>query len=169
MPTRYDSNRLYPDAITTEQWTAWQEIHHHGRLEDADYVLARPVFGDPMALMAARWTFYHAGLRHLIKALAVATLLFSPALPSFAAGPCKVNVNTSSPLQLQLFARTGPVLAARLASGRPYKALEAVDAVKGVGPSWMAVNGPHVALSGPTTCGEKIKAAPKVAAQSPKL
>lgn len=65
-----------------------------------------------------------------------------------------MNVNASSPAQLQFFACTGPVLAARLASGRPYGALEAVDAVKGVGPSWLAVNGPHVALSGPATCSE---------------
>jgi hypothetical protein len=91
--------------------------------------------------------------------------------PAFAAAPCRINVNAATPAQLQLFARTGPALAGRLASGRPYRHLEAVDAVKGVGPSWLTVNGPHVAFSGPTTCTAKLRApkTPKITAQSPKL
>jgi DNA uptake protein ComE-like DNA-binding protein len=102
-----------------------------------------------------------------------ATVLSFLTLPTFAApqAPCRINVNAATAAQLQLFARTGPALALRLTSGRPYRHLAAVDAVKGVGPSWLAVNGPHVAFSGPTTCKAKIPSpkAPKVAAQPPKL
>ena len=101
---------------------------------------------------------YVRSLRNIGKAGASLLLAAVLSLPAFAAEPCKVNVNTASPQELQLLARTGPVLSLRLASGRPYKSLEAVDAVKGIGASWMAVNGPHVAFSGPTTCTEKIKA-----------
>lgn len=110
-------------------------------------------------------------LRHMLRGVKAAILLFCLSLPAFAAPPCKVNVNTATPEQLQLFARTGPVLALRLASARPYRRLEAVDAVKGVGPAWLAVNGPHVAFAGPTTCTAKVAApkAPRVAAQAPKL
>lgn len=98
--------------------------------------------------------------------LALAALL---SLPGFAAEPCSINLNSATATQLQLFGRTGPVLAGKLASGRPYKALEDVDAVKGIGPAWLVVNGPHVALTGPTTCTEKIKAARKIVVQGPKL
>lgn len=108
---------------------------------------------------------------HQFRAICLAALLFFLSWPAFAAPPCKVNVNTASPEQMQLLARTGPVLALRLASGRPYRHLEAVDAVKGVGPSWLSVNGPHVAFTGPTTCTAKVAAptVPRVAAQAPKL
>jgi hypothetical protein len=98
--------------------------------------------------------------------LALLTSILS--LPAFASEPCKVNVNAASPAEIQLLARTGEVLAGRIVAGRPLDAGK-LDAVKGVGPSWLTVNGPHVAFTGKTTCAEKIKAAPKVAAQSPKL
>jgi len=108
---------------------------------------------------------------HRIASFAAVALLSS--LPSFAVEPCRINVNTSNVSELELFARTGNVLAARIAVGQPYKTLEQLDAVKGVGASWLAANGPHVAFGGATTCTEKVKtpkpAAPKVAAPSPKL
>lgn len=109
-----------------------------------------------------------ARARHWAQPLACVALAAFLSLPAFAAEPCKVNVNAATPAEIQLLARTGEVLAGRIVAGRPLDA-EKLDAVKGVGPSWLAVNGPHVAFSGPTTCTEKIKAAPKVAAQAPKL
>jgi hypothetical protein len=105
------------------------------------------------------------------RAIALAALALLLPLPTFATEPCSINVNTATPVQLQLFARTGPVLAGKLASGRPYKTLPDVDAVKGIGPAWLSINRPHVAFSGPTTCTAKIATpkTPRVAAPSPLL
>lgn len=161
-PARYDN----VEAIDLTDFD-WSAVHRQSLLEDSDFILQSARSGRPVpgaTLMAARWTFYYAGLRFLIAA----SLALFLSLPSFAAEPCKVNVNTATPAELQLLARTGEILSSRIVAGRPLDA-EKLDAVKGVGEAWLAVNGPHVALAGETTCKEKIKAAPKVAAPSPKL
>lgn len=105
---------------------------------------------------------------HQFRAICLAGLALLLALPAFGAEPCKVNVNGGDVAALELLARTGPVLANRIAAGGPYGSLEQLDGVKGIGPAWLSVNGPHVAFEGQTTCTEKLKAAtPKVAAPAP--
>lgn len=85
-------------------------------------------------------------LRKAGKLLAAAALAAFLSLPAFAAPqPCRISVSAATQAELELFARTGPALALRLASGRPYKALGDVDA---------KVPSPRV---------------PKIAAQAPKL
>lgn len=94
--------------------------------------------------------------RYARRAGKAGILLAFLAMPSFAA-PCTVNVNAATPAELQFLARTGPVLAGRIVTARPLDAPR-LDAVKGVGPSWLLVNGPHITYSGPTTCKDKIHA-----------
>lgn len=90
--------------------------------------------------------------------------LFLSAVSAVAA-PCRVNVNTATPEQLQLLARTGSVLSSRIVQARPLDA-EKLDAVKGIGPAWLSHNGPYVAYEGPTTCTEKVRV-PKVVKPTP--
>ena len=45
----------------------------------------------------------------------------------------KVNVNTATSEQLQALPRVGPKLAEKIIAGRPYKGLEDLDKVKGIG------------------------------------
>ncbi len=141
---------------------------HYGTVKARDAGAAR-------LMKPSTWTLYTSGAfgatSRKLRTGACFLLAAILSLPAFAAEPCRINVNAATPAQLQLFARTGPVLASKLASGRPYKALPDVDAVKGIGPSWLAINGPHVAFSGPTTCTAKIAApkVPKVPAPSPLL
>jgi hypothetical protein len=127
-----------------------------------DYEPAQERQRHETALARSRWAN-----RALAGKAGTAILLAFLALPSFAARPCKVNVNTSSPAQLHLFARTGPILAARLASGRPYSALEAVDAVKGVGPSWLAVNGRTWPFPAPRPASRRSRPLPRWRRSSP--
>lgn len=96
--------------------------------------------------------------RKYLAALAVLLFLLLP-VPSFAAEPCRINVNTASPAQLALLINTGPALAGKIAAARTAGPLDAakLDAVSGIGVKWLEYNGPHVAYSGPTTCETKLR------------
>ncbi|WP_201292819.1 ComEA family DNA-binding protein, partial [Cellulomonas citrea] len=46
-----------------------------------------------------------------------------------------VDVNTATPAQLDELPGVGPVLAQRIVDGRPYRTVEDLDGVEGIGPS----------------------------------
>lgn len=47
----------------------------------------------------------------------------------------KVNLNTASQAELESLPRVGPALAERIIQGRPYRSLEDLDKVRGIGPA----------------------------------
>lgn len=57
-----------------------------------------------------------------------------------------IDPNTASLESLESLPRVGPVMAARIAAGRPYARLEDLDRVKGIGPATLAALGPRLAL-----------------------
>jgi competence protein ComEA len=83
---------------------------------------------------------------------------------SFAATPAapQVNINTASAAQLQLLPRVGPALAKRIVDFRtangPFKTIQELARVKGIGDKTFALLQPHVAVSGETTLTVKVKA-----------
>ena len=46
-----------------------------------------------------------------------------------------VNVNTATPAELETLPGVGPALAAAITAGRPYKSVDDLDKVKGLGPA----------------------------------
>jgi competence protein ComEA len=72
-----------------------------------------------------------------------------------------VNINTADADQLQLLPRVGPALAARIIDYRkangPFKAVEEIVAVKGIGDSSLEKLEPFLATSGATTLTEKVR------------
>lgn len=67
-----------------------------------------------------------------------------------------VNVNTSTPEELQRLYRVGPVLAERIVAGRPYAAPEELERVSGIGPATLAANWLWLAVEGDTTLTVKV-------------
>ncbi len=59
--------------------------------------------------------------------------------------PGKLRLNAASLAQLEALPRVGPVLAARIVAGRPYRSLADLDRVKGIGPATLALLRPLVA------------------------
>jgi competence ComEA-like helix-hairpin-helix protein len=49
-------------------------------------------------------------------------------------GGGRVNVNTATVAELEALPGIGPVLARRIIEGRPYRSVEELDRVKGIGP-----------------------------------
>lgn len=91
-------------------------------------------------------------------ALLCLLVLVSPAL----AGEGKtVNVNTATAAEFQLLPRIGPSVAARLIEQRekngPWKSLDDLMLVRGIGEATYEQLKPYVTLSGPTTLIEKVK------------
>jgi competence protein ComEA len=72
-----------------------------------------------------------------------------------------VNVNTASSEQLQLLPRIGPALSERIMDFRevngPFKAVEELVAVKGIGERSLEQLKPYVVTEGETTLKEKIR------------
>ena len=97
-----------------------------------------------------------------IGALAAAVLcLLVAAPPAHAAEGKTVNVNTATVAEFQLLPRIGPSVAARLVEQRekngPWKSLDDLMLVRGIGEATYDQLKPYVALSGPTTLIEKVK------------
>ncbi|GEM87381.1 ComEA family DNA-binding protein [Meiothermus granaticius] len=62
------------------------------------------------------------------------------------AAVAKVNLNTASQAELESLPRVGPALARRILEGRPYRSLEDLDRVKGVGPKMLELLAPLVSF-----------------------
>lgn len=96
-----------------------------------------------------------------ILAAAVVLSLLAVAAPAFAGEGKAVNVNTASVAELQLLPRIGPAVAARIVEQRekngPFKALDDLLLVRGIGEATYEQLKPYLALSGPTTLAEKVK------------
>lgn len=105
-------------------------------------------------------------------AAAVLLCLLAAAAPVLAAEGKTVNVNTATAAEFQLLPRIGPAVAARLVEQRekngPWKTLDDLMLVRGIGEATYEQLKPYVALSGPTTLAEKVKLprAPKAAKES---
>jgi competence protein ComEA len=98
--------------------------------------------------------------RHIAAGLVVAVLL--AALPALAAEGKKVNVNSADASQLALLPRVGPSVAQRIIDYRkqngPFKKVEDLMLVRGIGEKTFLLIKPYVAISGETTLKEKVKA-----------
>lgn len=75
----------------------------------------------------------------LLLSLVVANVAHGKPLPEG-----KINVNTATAEQLETLPRVGPALSKRIIAGRPYANLEALDAVKGIGPKLLEALTPLV-------------------------
>lgn len=71
-----------------------------------------------------------------------------------------VNINTANPEQLQMLPRVGPALAGRIVDFReangPFKTVDEIVAVKGIGETSFAKLKPYIVTSGATTLSEKV-------------
>jgi competence protein ComEA len=56
----------------------------------------------------------------------------------------QLNLNTATEEQLESLPKVGPALATRILAGRPYRSLQDLDAVKGIGTSLMKTLSPLV-------------------------
>ncbi len=107
-------------------------------------------------------------LRRTIAALLLAGLALAAAVPA-AEGQAKVNVNTASAAQLALLPRIGPSVASRILEYRdangPFKSVEDLLLVRGIGERTLELLKPYIALTGETTLSEKVRSAGDAEAQ----
>lgn len=100
-------------------------------------------------------------LHQRISAAAAVLCLVLAALPALAAEGRTVNVNTATAAEFELLPRIGPAVAARIVEQRekngPFKTLDDLMLVRGIGESTYEQLKPYVALAGPTTLTEKVK------------
>ena len=101
--------------------------------------------------------------------LLVALVLMAAALPALAAGD-KVNVNQASAEQIALLPRIGPSVAQRIVDFReangPFKSIEDLMLVRGVGEKTFELLEPYLSLEGATTLSEKVPAPRRAAAEA---
>lgn len=74
-----------------------------------------------------------------------------------------VNINTASSEQLQMLPRVGPALAGRIIEFReangPFRSVDEILAVKGIGESSFAKLEPYIVTSGASTLTDKVRLA----------
>lgn len=102
--------------------------------------------------------------------IVLAILAFTATLPGLTAAVAhaaeaprgKVNLNTADASQLALLPRVGPSLAQKILDFRkqngPFKSVEDLMLVRGVGEKTFQLLKPYIAVSGETTLREKVKA-----------
>jgi competence protein ComEA len=81
-----------------------------------------------------------------------------------------VNVNTASPDQLQLLPGIGPAKARNIVAYRtkhPFRTVEELVRIKGIGRKMFRRLRLHLAVSGPTTAQQVIRAAPDPSSTGP--
>ncbi len=104
----------------------------------------------------------HQILRALIVPVFGLSLLASrlEAVPEDAGAHKTINVNQASASELERLPRVGPKLAERIVSHRsqngPFRRIEDLMEVKGVGEKTFSLLRPYLAVSGPTTLAEKV-------------
>ncbi|MFP5288290.1 MAG: ComEA family DNA-binding protein [Thermoanaerobaculia bacterium] len=106
--------------------------------------------------------------RHFIAGLMATALLFA-SLPVLAAegggGGRRININTADATQLTLLPRVGPSTAQRILEFRkkngPFKTVEDLMLVSGIGEKTFQLMKPYVATAGETTLKEKIRTSRK--------
>ncbi|MCB1035483.1 MAG: helix-hairpin-helix domain-containing protein, partial [Acidobacteria bacterium] len=90
----------------------------------------------------------------------LALALMLAAAPTFAADG-KVNVNQASADQLTMLPRVGPAIAERILEFRkengPFKNVDDLLLVRGIGEKTLDLMKPYVSLSGETTLKEKVR------------
>ena len=108
-------------------------------------------------------------IQHRLLSAAVVFALLLAAAPALAGDGKTVNVNTATVAEFQLLPRIGPAVAARIVEQReksgPFKSLDDLLLVRGIGEATYEQLKPFLALAGPTTLTEKVKLprAPKAA------
>ena len=99
--------------------------------------------------------------RRMAAALLAAAVLW--AWPALGAEQGQVNVNTAGVEGLALLPRIGPSVAASIVEHReangPFKAIEDLMLVRGIGEKTFELIKPYLALSGETTLSEKVGSA----------
>ena len=106
--------------------------------------------------------------RHFIAGL-LATAVLCASLPALAAegggGGRKVNINTAEAAQLALLPRVGPSTAQRILEFRkkngPFKTVEDLMLVSGIGEKTFQLLKPYVATAGETTLKDKVRTSRK--------
>lgn len=73
-----------------------------------------------------------------------AILESNPGAVSYRATGARLHLNTATQAELESLPKVGPTLAARIRAGRPYRDLDDLDRVKGVGPATLRVLAPFV-------------------------
>lgn len=62
----------------------------------------------------------------------------------YRATGAKLHLNSATQAELETLPRVGPALAERIRAGRPYRTVDDLDAVKGIGPATIAALRPFV-------------------------
>ncbi len=109
-------------------------------------------------------------MRKLIFALSLILLTFSTAAMAGSSPSGVVNINTADAAQLQLLPRIGEKVAQRIVEYRsehPFKSVQELANVKGVGEKTVALLTPYIVLEGPTTLYKKVAAPRKPRANKP--
>jgi comEA protein len=105
--------------------------------------------------------------RHFIAGLLATAFLFAslPALAAEGGGGRKVNINTAEASQLALLPRVGPSTAQRILEFRkkngPFKTVDDLMLVSGIGEKTFQLIKPYVATAGDTTLKEKVRTSRK--------
>ena len=96
-----------------------------------------------------------------LRILAVLLLATMVAAATAASTAGVVNINTATADQLQLLPRVGPALATRIIEFRetsgPFRSVDEIIAVKGIGDSSFKRLEPYIVTSGATTLSEKVE------------
>ncbi|HEX2165511.1 MAG TPA: helix-hairpin-helix domain-containing protein [Thermoanaerobaculia bacterium] len=107
-----------------------------------------------------------------VVAAVLSLALLAAAVPALAAdAPAgKVNVNQAGAEELALLPRIGPSTARRIVDFReengPFRAVEDLMLVRGIGEKTFDLLSPYVALEGDTTLTEKVRVARPATAES---
>lgn len=110
--------------------------------------------------------------KNRVVAAVLSLALLVAAVPAFAAETAegKVNVNQAGAEELALLPRIGPSTAQRIVEFReengPFRAVEDLMLVRGIGEKTFDLLSPYVALEGETTLAEKVRVARPAAAES---
>jgi competence protein ComEA len=98
--------------------------------------------------------------RLIIWSAVLITALVASGAAADGGGSGVVNINTATEEELQLLPRVGPALASRIMEFRetsgPFRSVDEIVAVKGIGESALAKLRPYITVNGATTLTEKV-------------